>query len=277
MNSLANLLSEKGIHPSRKLGQNFLVHTESAEKIVRWANLPPGTRILEIGPGLGALTEALRKAGCSVTAIEKDGRLVEILRERWGEEPWLHLIHGDVLETDLEAIFREEREKISVVANLPYSISTPILERLLGLAKQLREMVLLFQEEVVDRLCANVGTKDYGRVTIWVRTLCEIERGPRIPKGSFHPAPDVESRLVRLVPLPEPRVPAKDLPGFQRFVALLFQHRRKSIRNGMKDSGFEVGTIDGALRTTGIDPGERAEKLGIEDLYRLSAAIAASS
>jgi 16S rRNA (adenine1518-N6/adenine1519-N6)-dimethyltransferase len=270
MSSLVQLLREREIRPSKKLGQNFLVHTESADKIVRWAAPRPGETVLEIGPGLGALSEALLRAGTRVIAIEKDKRLAEILRERWTDVPGIELICGDALATDFGTLFRRNPPPTRIVANLPYSISTPILERLLEFAGRIDEMVFLLQEEVVDRLAADVGTKAYGRLSIWVQTLCEIERGPRIPKGSFYPAPDVESRLIRLRPLPSPRVPEEDLSSFLKTVALLFQHRRKSIRNSLKDSGFEVARIDRVLADLGIEPVRRAETFPILELYRLS-------
>lgn len=273
MTSLPGLLREKGIRPSKKLGQNFLIHPESAEKIARWSGVEPHQFVLEIGPGLGALTEALHRAGADVVAVEKDPRLSEILSERFNQEPRIQLICKDVLETDVQAILKSAGKRARVVANLPYSVSTPILERLLDFLGEIDGMVLLLQEEVVDRLSAKVGTKEYGRLSIWVQALCAVERGPRIPKGSFHPAPDVESRLVRLTPLPSPRVPEKDLPSFLRVVALLFQHRRKSIRNGLKDAGFEIAKVDRALETSGIEPTARAETQTIEELYRLSLSL----
>jgi 16S rRNA (adenine1518-N6/adenine1519-N6)-dimethyltransferase len=270
MSSLLRFLREHDIRPSKKLGQNFLIHTESGDKIARWAGVKPGETVLEIGPGLGALTEALIRAGGRVIAIEKDQRLVEILRERWQASPDVKLICGDALATDLGEILGRQPPPTRVVANLPYSISTPILERFLEFSERINEMVFLLQEEVVDRLAAAIGTKAYGRLSIWVQTLCEIERGPRIPKGSFYPAPDVESRLIRLRPLPSPRVPKEDLASFFKTVGLLFQHRRKSIRNSLKDSGFATEKIDRILADVGIDPLRRAETLSIEELFRLS-------
>jgi 16S rRNA (adenine1518-N6/adenine1519-N6)-dimethyltransferase len=270
MSSLVQFLRDHDIRPSKKLGQNFLIHAEGGDKIARWAGVRPGETVLEIGPGLGALTEALLRAGARVIAVEKDRRLVEVLRERWKGSSEIELILGDALAIDLGGLLKRSSR---VVANLPYSISTPILERFLESAERTGEMVFLLQEEVVDRLTAGVGTKEYGRLSIWVQTICATERGPRIPKGSFHPAPDVESRLVRLKPLVEPLVPQDRLEPFFRFVALLFQHRRKSIRNGLKDAGFDPARIDRALAETGIEAGCRAETLAIEALHRLNGSL----
>jgi 16S rRNA (adenine1518-N6/adenine1519-N6)-dimethyltransferase len=269
MTSPKQTLREIGLRPKKALGQNFLVHSESADKIAAWAGAQEGDTVLEIGPGLGALTDALGRLGCSVVAIEKDRDLVAWLTKRWPDALWLKIIHGDALKLDARP-FKMPLTKLRVVANLPYSISTPILERLLDQMDCFADMVLLLQEEVVDRITAKPGTHDYGRLTIWIQTLCETERGPRITRGSFHPEPDVESRLVRLTPRNEPLVPAAELPDFLKTVGFLFQHRRKTIRNALRDARQADWDPDRALSTAGIDPQRRPETLTIAELRTLA-------
>jgi 16S rRNA (adenine1518-N6/adenine1519-N6)-dimethyltransferase len=273
MTSPKQTLREIGFRPKKALGQNFLVHSESADKIAAWAGAQEGDAVLEIGPGLGALTDALGRLGCSVVAIEQDRDLVAWLTKRWPDAAWLKLVHGDALKLDARP-FKKPLTKLRVVANLPYSISTPILERLLAQMDCFSDMVLLLQEEVVDRITAKAGTHDYGRLTIWIQTLCETERGPRITRGSFHPEPDVESRLVRLTPRNEPLVPTAELPDFLKTVGFLFQHRRKTVRNALRDARQADWDPDRALAAAGIDPQRRPETLTIPELRKLTAALA---
>ncbi|MFH1262533.1 MAG: 16S rRNA (adenine(1518)-N(6)/adenine(1519)-N(6))-dimethyltransferase RsmA [Pseudomonadota bacterium] len=274
MSSWIEHLREKQIRPSRKLGQNFLIHSSTAQKIVRWAGVENGDCVLEIGPGLGAMTEELLRAGCKVWAVEKDARLVEILKERFANELGLVVIHADVLEYDVSKIITSPSSSgIRVVSNLPYSISTPILEKLLDHLPLFRDFCLLFQSELVDRLGGTVGTKDYGRLSIWVQALCEVEKGPTISAGSFFPAPDVESRLVRLTPLKTPLVPVEEQEALRQITAKIFQHRRKSLRNSLLDSQFSKEQVAKALTEARIDPASRAETLSLEQLRKLTSAL----
>jgi 16S rRNA (adenine1518-N6/adenine1519-N6)-dimethyltransferase len=267
MTSPQRFVRDTGFRPRKALGQNFLVHPESADRIAAWSGAREGDTVLEIGPGLGALTDALGRAGCTVTAVEKDWRLAEHLRERWPDAAWLTVVEGDARTWDFGLL---PPGRVRVVANLPYSVSTPILERLMAHLDRLADICLLLQEEVVDRICARPGISGYGRLSIWVQTLCGVERGPRVTRGSFFPVPDVESRLVRLTPLAEPRVPAGERPAFLELTALLFQHRRKTVRNSLRDARKEGWDPGASLEAAGIDPGRRPETLSIEEIHRLS-------
>ncbi len=275
-NSPRQFIRESGFRPKKAWGQNFLVHPESANKIVAWADVRKGDTVLEIGPGLGALTDALGRAGCLVVAVEKDPDLVDALRHRWPEASWLNLIEGDALKLDVRS-FKKPLSRLKVVANLPYSISTPILETFLAQLDCFEDLVFLLQEEVADRIAAVPGTSDYGRLTIWIQTLCEVERGPRITKGSFYPEPDVQSRLVRLVPRSELPVPRGELDFLLEMVALLFQHRRKTVRNALKDARRQEWNVEQALAQARIDPKCRPETLSIPQLRALALALGSSS
>ncbi|MFH1016836.1 MAG: 16S rRNA (adenine(1518)-N(6)/adenine(1519)-N(6))-dimethyltransferase RsmA [Pseudomonadota bacterium] len=269
MTSPRQFVRETGFRPKRAWGQNFLIHEESAEKIVAWAGVREGDTVLEIGPGLGALTNALGRVGCFVVAIEKDPTLAAALRRRFTDAPWLTLIEGDALTLDARTV-RKPLARLRVVANLPYSVSTPILESLLARLDCFEDLVLLFQEEVADRICAEPGISDYGRLTIWVQALCEAERGPKVTKGSFYPEPDVQSRLVRLTPRCEPLVPRGEIDFFLETVALLFQHRRKTVRNSLRDARRREWNVEGALSRARIEPTRRPETLSIPELRALA-------
>jgi 16S rRNA (adenine1518-N6/adenine1519-N6)-dimethyltransferase len=255
MTSPKAFVRETGFRPSRALGQNFLIHEDSARKIVRWAGVPSGSIVLEIGPGLGALTQALGEAGCRVIAVEKDRRLGAFLKENFKDADWLEIRTMDALELE------PPEENLHVVSNLPYSVSTPLFERLLSFSDHICTMTLLVQDELVQRICAPPGSKEYGRLSIWIQTLCSVEKGPKIPKGSFHPQPKVESRLVKLTPREEPLVPKKDVVPFLKFIGDLFLHRRKSIRNSLRDTGY--GNLDLPILS------QRPETLSIRDAYSL--------
>ncbi len=277
MTSPQKLLREREIRPRKTLGQNFLVHAESAEKILRWADLKQPSPILEIGAGLGALTRALRKARHRVWALEKDQKLVSYLKEEWSWDPQLTLLGQDALDTDYEKLSQEAGAPLAVVANLPYSVSTPLLERMLNHLSIFSQMVLLLQEEVANRICAAPGSKNYGRLSIWSQTLCTTERGPRIPRGSFFPVPEVESRLIRLTPRSETFVRPDQLPSFLKTTAQIFRYRRKSLRNALLEGGFLLEAVVQAQDKTKLDLSRRPQTLSPEDLFALHQALRSSS
>ncbi len=271
MSSPQKLLREYGLRPQKSLGQNFLVHADSADKIAKWSNVQTDEWVLEIGPGLGALTEALARKHANVIAIEKDKGLVKLLRDRWPQNPpWKHLFHLDALKLNWEEISIPNQEKIRVVSNLPYSVSTPLLEKLLEGRKRISSMSLLVQREVADRVSAQTGESDYGRLSIWIQTLCEVEKGPKISPGSFYPKPDVDSALLRLTPRTQPLVEESHLENFLKLVAFLFQHRRKTIRNSLRDAKQEQWNVDEGLDRAGLDPGRRPETLSILEITQLN-------
>ncbi len=272
MSSPQRILRDRGLRPRKALGQNFLVHADSARKIAAWAEVSAGERVLEIGPGLGALTEALLERGCRVLAVEKDRNLFDYLKERWPESSQLELHCADILEANLDLLF-PMGERFSVVSNLPYSVSTPILEKLLSTRARIARMSLLLQLEVVERILAEPGSKNHGRLAIWIRTFCDVEKGPRVTPGSFYPVPDIDSALLRLTPLAAPRIPEAEVPAFQEMVALLFQHRRKTVRNALKDAKKAAWDVEASLTKTRIDSQRRPETLTIAELHDLARAL----
>lgn len=270
MSSPQALLRELAFHPSKAMGQNFLIHGASADKIVTWAGVKEGDQVVEIGPGLGALTDALARAGAHVTAIEKDRRLVQVLTNRHLNEPWLKLISGDALDMNWKDLTSMLPSKPALVANLPYSISTPLLEKLLEARDCFSKMCLLFQAEVVERLCSAPGSRAYGRLSIFAQVFCEMEMGPRISPGNFFPEPDVDSKLVRLKPRAEPLVPESDQPKFFQLVAVVFQHRRKTLRNAVRAHEPWKEITDAALAKIQMDSQRRPETLSIAEFLMLS-------
>lgn len=256
---------ELGIHPSKKMGQNFLLHDNTSKKILDWADIPAGANVVEIGPGLGALSFQLVDRGYPVYLIEKDRKLHAYLLEKLPKS--VSLAQADVLDFSFDEVFKNET--FFLISNAPYSISSPILEKALSMIDRISGMVFLFQEEVVDRIGAEAGSKDYGRLTIWVQCQCDVERGPRISKENFYPKPDVESRLVKLTPSQNPLVPKKEQEKFLQWVAKIFQQRRKTLRKNLKDNDFDPEVIQRAFEENKIIETARAEELSIESLYCL--------
>jgi 16S rRNA (adenine1518-N6/adenine1519-N6)-dimethyltransferase len=249
----------------RRFGQNFLAEAHYAERIVAAVDPRPGERIVEIGPGLAALTGRLIERAGHIDAIEIDRDLAARLRERFGERE-LSLHEDDALAVDFGALGHDLR----VVGNLPYNISSPLLFHLAANAPHLRDVTVMLQKEVVDRMTASPGTPEYGRLTVMLQSTFEIERLFVVPPGAFRPVPKVDSAVARLVPL-RGRAPAiADRALFARVVAAAFAQRRKTLRNALSSLCDEA-----ALRAASIDPGARGETLSLADFVRLANALAA--
>ena len=248
-------------HQARKrFGQNFLADAHYVERIVTAIDPRPGETIVEIGPGLAALTGQLIARAGHLTAIEIDRDLAARLRERY-PPPQLTLIEGDALAFDFSSLGHDLR----VVGNLPYNISSPLLFRLAGFAASLRDLHVMLQREVVDRMTAAPGTPDYGRLTVMLRCRFAIERLFVVPPGAFRPAPRVDSAVARLVPLRDRAPRIDDFALFSRIVAAAFSQRRKTLRNALSS----VATAP-LVEAAGIDPGARGETLAVEDFVRLA-------
>ena len=263
--NIKSLTESLGVHPNKKLGQNFLVHENTAKKILDWAALPKDALVLEIGPGLGALTTQLVERGHQVFLIERDKKLAEFLRTQ--ELQNTNLEHADVLEFDFETIF--PKKIFYIISNAPYSISTPILEKALEIKSRVPHMVFLFQEEVINRICAEPGNKNYGRLAIWVQCQCDIERGPRISKENFFPKPDVESRLVKLTPSKNPLVPEPQQTQFLEWIAGVFKQRRKTLRKNLREMNFSIENIQSMFKKMELTEHARAEELRISKLFEI--------
>jgi 16S rRNA (adenine1518-N6/adenine1519-N6)-dimethyltransferase len=233
----------------RRLGQHFLTDPAAAARIVAVAELDGRPPVLEIGPGKGALTDRLRQATDCLYLVEIDPALVLNLRARYGSDPGVMIIEGDVLDLDLTGLLVQPG--IHVVGNLPYSVASQILLRLVELRERCPLAVVMLQEEVARRVAAEPGGRDFGVLTLLVQLYADVERCFSVSHRCFSPAPRVESAVIRLRLRPTPRVAVEDPLLFRSIVRLLFQQRRKMVRN----------TIGAALRAAGIDPEEGAAVL----------------
>ncbi|MBI3994540.1 MAG: ribosomal RNA small subunit methyltransferase A [Nitrospirae bacterium] len=252
------------IRSKRKaLGQHFLHDQNIVRKIIALAGIRPDETVVEIGPGRGILTRALNEAGAKLFAIELDRSLDEPLQKEFKDSPNVRIIQADALTypfEDLPAPF-------AVVANLPYSISTPLLFRLLELRSRVSRMVLMLQLEVARRITASPGTKDYGPLSIGAQFHADPRLEFIVPRGCFKPPPRVDSAVIRLRMRTTPKVAVKDETFFFRVVRAGFGHRRKSLRNALKDGGFPADAVEEALDAASItagNPQRRAETLSIE-------------
>jgi 16S rRNA (adenine1518-N6/adenine1519-N6)-dimethyltransferase len=250
----------KGHQPRRRFGQNFLVDPHYIERIVAAIDPKPGERIVEIGPGLAALTERLIDRAGHLTAVEIDRDLAARLRERFPPDR-LTLVEGDALEFDYATL----GSGLRVVGNLPYNISSPLLFHLAEYESSLYDLHVMLQKEVVDRMTAQPGTPDYGRLTVMLKVRFDVERLFIVPPGAFRPAPKVDSAVARLRPLRERAPGIHDFAVFSRLVAAAFSQRRKTLRNAVS-AVCDVETIAAA----GIDPRARGETLGVADFVRLA-------
>ncbi len=257
----------------KSLGQNFLHDASVLEDIVE-AALPEGGGALEIGPGFGVLTRALSARAEKVVAVEIDDRLLPVLSETLEECPNTEVVSGDVLKLDLPALIEEKfgTMPVSVAANLPYYITTPILLALLEKNLPLCRIVVMMQKEVADRIMAAPGGKDYGALTVAVQYRCEVSRVCRVPSSSFFPPPKVDSEVLCLSMRTAPPVVPKNEDYFFALVRAVFAQRRKTLVNGLSNAG-RFGAkekIAAAVADMGLSPTVRGETLSIPELAALS-------
>jgi 16S rRNA (adenine1518-N6/adenine1519-N6)-dimethyltransferase len=274
------ILEKYGFSFKKSLGQNFLIDTNILKRIVEHAGLSETSGAIEIGPGIGALTEQLAKNSQKVVAFEIDQRLLPILKETLSPYPNVTVIHQDVLKSDVKAVMDSEFSDIDdvmVVANLPYYVTTPIIMKLLEDHLPIRGIVCMLQKEVADRISAKPGTKDYGSLSIAVQYYTEAETVMIVPKTVFVPQPNVDSAVIRLTRRQTPRVEIKDESFFFQVTRASFAQRRKTLFNNLQ-SGLPNGKekkqlILSVLEEVGIDPTRRGETLSIEEFASLSDAL----
>lgn len=262
------ILKHFGLKASHRLGQNFLIAPAVVEGILSAAEIQPGDRVLEIGPGIGTLTQALAEAEARVTAVELDKKLPAVLAETLKGYDNVTVVSGDILKVDIEELMGGEPFK--VVANLPYYITTPILLALLEKKLNISLIVTMVQKEVAERMTAPPGGKDYGALSVAVQYYTEPDIVLTVPPKSFYPAPEVDSVVIRCRRRAEPPVECRDEKMFFRVARASFGQRRKTLINALKGAGFLQEDIDRAVSRAGIDPGRRGETLSLEEFARLA-------
>lgn len=280
------LLARRGLAAHRGRGQNFLVDPAVADDIADAAGLAPGDAVIEIGPGLGILTRALAARAAHVAAIEIDAGLVRVLVEEGALPAHVELLHADALAVDLVALAARLGPEVRVVANLPYSVSAPILRRLLDLRGALRGWLVLVQREMALRLVARPGDPDYGSLAVLHALCVRLERVRDLPAACFHPVPGVTSTLVRATPLEAgPLAPAgsgraDELAAVERIVRAAFGTRRKTLANALRNGLAPPPSseeLDAAFDRLGIDRRARAEDLAPAVFLGLARALGGSS
>ena len=250
--------------PRKRFGQHFLHDPAVIERIIDAINPAPGERLIEIGPGEGALTFPLLARGARLTVIELDRDLAARLATRPEAGDMLTVVQGDALKLRL-ATLAAPGERLRLVGNLPYNVSTPLLFRFIAQAEVIRDMHFMLQREVVARMAAGPGTKAYGRLSVMLAAACRVESLFDVGPGAFRPPPKVWSSIVRLEPWREPPFPTPDPAYFAEVVRRAFGQRRKTLRNALS------GLVDeDEIRAAGCDPGLRAETLPPEMFARLA-------
>jgi len=275
--------------PKKRLGQHFLTDKNIIRKIIHAAALVEGERVLEIGPGRGALTTALIKAGADVIAIEFDSSLIDGLNKCFGPSGRFRVVHADAVKIPFEDVLGDggkgdasdevagdgvaegqARSYVKVVANLPYNISGPILAKFVQNRVLFNSITLMLQKEVADRLLAEPSTKDYGALTIIIRAFMTVRRAFNVPPSCFIPPPKVDSTVITMIPREKPLVTPDIEAAFKKITKGAFLQRRKTIRNSLKGAGFEPVDLDRAFAETGISPTCRGETLTVAEFVRLT-------
>lgn len=266
-------LAARGLAPRKRFGQNFLIRPDIAERIVEHARVREDDVVVEIGPGAGALTGRLASRARRVVAVERDIGLAELLRDEYAEVAAVEVVEGDFLEADLAAIAAEHgAERVLVVGNIPYNITTPILERLFEQQAVVRAAVLLVQKEYADRLAAAAGTPAYGSLTLFARYHALLEPLLTVKAGAFWPRPDVDSMLVRVILRTHPPVEAPEALLFA-IIRGAFGMRRKQLGNTLEGSlDLPREKVERLCRHAGIDPRRRGETLTLEEFAKLARA-----
>lgn len=268
-------LDRHGLRLKRDLGQNFLVEEGLADRLALLSGVEAGDCVIEVGTGLGVLTRALARRVERVATIEIDSGLVSALREDALLPDNVELMHADALEVDLRSLARDfGRRPVRVVANLPYSVASPLLRKLLDLRHDLVDWSVMLQRELGVRLVAEPGSGDYGSLTVLHRLVAHVSREMDLRPGCFFPAPKVESSFLRVFPREDSPLEHGELPEVERVVRALFNQRRKTILNGLRAAGLPASSdkdaLLAALASVDVDARQRAEKLEPEVLLALA-------
>jgi len=268
--TVKTILEKHGFTFSKALGQNFLINPEVCPEMARQAVTGENDGVIEIGAGVGVLTAELCKRAKKVVSIELDKRLLPVLDETLGEFDNFEVVNEDILKVDLHKLIREkfsDCENVSVCANLPYYITSPVIMKLLEDKLPVKQIIVMVQREAADRLTAPVGSRESGAITVAVNYYAEAEKLFNVSKGSFVPSPKVDSAVIRLTVYEKPPIETKDEELFFKTVKAMFMQRRKTALNSVSAGlGVPKGTVARALEMTGLDINIRAEKLTLSQL-----------
>jgi 16S rRNA (adenine1518-N6/adenine1519-N6)-dimethyltransferase len=264
------LLAGHGLRPTKALGQNYLVDPNTARKVVRLAGVEPGETVLEVGPGLGSLTLALRAAGARVVAVEADERLLPALAEALGDDAGVRVVAGDALRLDLAALAPDAGK---LVANLPYNLAATIVLEVLISYPGFERLTVMVQREVGERLAAEPGTDAYGATSAKVAALAEARVLSGISRKVFLPEPHVDSVLIGLIRRQHPATAGLPWPLLNQVIDAAFSQRRKTLRNSLRGLGLDPDQVERLGQQAGVDLNLRAERLGVEAFAALAAAF----
>lgn len=262
-----------GLRLEKSLGQHFLIDQNILNKVVDAAALSKKDVVVEVGPGIGTLTQALSKRAGMVIAVELDRKLKPVLDYTLQGCENVNVVFADALSVNLKEPSYNLPVPNKLVSNLPYQVATPLLADYLDKFSNLSLFVVMVQKEVADRIVAKPGTAEYGVFSVKAQFYCDVDRVAVVSKNVFLPPPEVSSAIVRMRRLPKPRVFAKDKELFFKVVKAAFGQRRKTVKNALLKSPeleFSTGMVDGALKGAGIDPRRRGETLSVEEFATLA-------
>ena len=266
----SQILKSYGLIPRKRFSQNFLTDRNIAARIVNALGLKGDDAVIEIGPGLGILTDGLLESGAKVIGIEIDRDLAGGLKERFNGRNNLEIINADALKISYKELAAQRKEKLKVVSNLPYNISTPIIFKLLEEREIFSMFLLMLQREVAQRIVSPPDNKEYGVLSVMVQLLADVKIEFDVPPSCFHPAPKVYSSVVRFNILNKPRIDVEDIAFFKRVVKASFGQRRKTLLNALKSLNIETPQLIELLNIINIDSKRRGETLTLEEFAVLS-------
>lgn len=274
INTIKRVMSRHGVTFSKALGQNFIIDPDVCPMIVDKSGVTEEDGVLEIGPGVGVLTQEIAKRAKKVVSLELDTRLIPVLGDTLEDFTNVEVINADVMKTDLERLFKDSFAdciNIHVVANLPYYITSPIIMLLLESRLPIKAITVMVQKEAGERLCADVGSRDAGAVSVAVNYYSEAEELFYVPRESFMPSPNVDSEVIKLTVRENPELTPTDEKYFFKVVKAAFSQRRKTAANGLSSGlGMSKDKIFTALTNASLETNVRAEKLTMQQLYILS-------
>ncbi len=266
---IRSVLEKHGFNFSKALGQNFLINPSVCPRMAEYSLADENTGVIEIGAGIGVLTAELAKIAKKVVCVELDTRLLPILDETLADFDNIEIVNADVMKTDLKALIEEKFQGMDVVvcANLPYYITSPVITMLLESRLPIKAVTVMIQKEAADRLCTPVGSRDSGAITVCTNYYAEVKQLFNVSRGSFMPAPNVDSTVIRLDIRENPAVEVSDEKKFFRMVKAAFAQRRKTALNSISSGmGLSKTQVADALRASGLEENVRAEKLTMEEL-----------